>query len=1366
MLIATGTLLWIPFAHPGPRFASPRIALPVAAKPPVVDGMIHEDEWAGGVRLAGMLQVGKTALTHRHADSWFLSDGTSVYIAVRSELPPSGDLVANLHPANDGSNVPTIKDDCIEVWLDPAPESKMHGIYQGLINANGAIFDRRLEPAAAWRGDWKMASKLVDGWWHFEASIALSELGVTQPLPGQTWNMRLGRNWKRPWKQSCWSPLAAHFEERNTMATIQWLADAPVTQMLGIRTADGTKAQYRLRIRNPHPQALPLKIRLDSQPTDSQHAYLDKTFTLASGAAQEFTLDHPACMPEETIYTRIHVTRADTGLVCFHREFDWTLIRPAHRWRTSDKDIGPATRFRNALSFHASFDKGINADTAQGTPTGTPVARKDAQPQFVEGLSGQALLSGKDCAAIAFENAGNLNISEGTLSMWIRPVDWHGPGKGDNNHTLFTNGIAGKGYYGVQMARQVSPGPYLCYYMIQYPWRKGVAILASGEMPTWGPDAWHWLVLTWQHKQVTFYVDGVARGRATFDPPLSKRDLTTPAFRVGTGRGKEQTAIDEVMLFNRCLTPSELKEAKAFCRSSAPDAWDALDFKFAYYPYPDKLKALVSLSGLKDKDQVRKATLALHKVGEKAPIATIEMPAFVKDTSEVIADLPKLENGDYQLALSLDPTPGGLSGTLLRGFTRQRFEWERNRIGTSDLILPPFTPLQVADKTVSSVLRDHVMNEQGLWRQVIAKGAPLLAGPMRFEATHDGKLAQAKTSQLKFTEKSGTRVATTAEFALGETAVRVESAMEYDGVMNCTVHLDGGTVDQLDLLIPVKDAMAPLAHICGERCRANFAGYVPKGEGVVWESSEILKREVLTPFVPYIWVGAEERGICWFAETDRYWALDGTSPCQQLERNGDVLTLRIRIIQTPTRLDPRRTIRFGLQATPVKPMPVRPAHWRRWSEINLDRAMQFIIAGSTGYAGHVYHDPFPYRRDLSVWHKLAECRKTGKLDREFVEKWVDSYPAELLEGDGRTRWMRTVMAGQHMAARQSERFLLYVQGRGITFATPEFQTFQDEWTYRDYNSRVWPAGPRDGLSYSSGPVPSWQDYNLWWLKQQMEIFTDGLYFDCFYILPNKDRVASDAYQLPDGRIQPGLPILDQRQMTKRTATMYLEAGRHPMIGPHMTNSTIMPMMSFAQFGLDWEWHYGRSDFQDRWSRDHIRAACTGLQAGCAPIVIGIGAKGGSAEEVEWLHRTFNGVILTHELIPVWYTVNSYIKHADRRKHGTGRLMYQKIRQHLLAMGIGTPACQTYNYWHEKYPLTLTGIETSGIVHRSESETLIILTDYGEGGEARVAIDAKQLGLTPDTKATDFETGEAVPFERNTLHFPLKKHDMEVIRLIH
>ena len=1349
------------------RFESPQVALPVAAVGPTVDGAIGEDEWAGGARLVGLVPAGRTELAARRAVSWLASDGVRVYFAVKSEAPPDGRLVAALQPADDDAGVQTIRDDSVEVWLDPHHGEKGQGLYQGIFNSLGAVFDRQHDPARKWRGDWRLASKVIDGWWHFEGSVSLASLGVTGPLTGQTWGVRLARNWKNPGEQATWAPLAVQFDSRDTMSVIRWLDRAPVTQMVSNRTPDGAKCRYTLRIANPHAQALSVRARLDSQPESSQHATLAEVHAIGPGQTREVVLDHRACHPEETIYTRIHLDSPDGATVYFHREFTWALARPANVWGPAGLAGSTLDRIKDSLLFHASFDEGPDADFARGEAAAKTTAQEGGSFQLTEGLAGQAMLSGRDCAWAEYANKGNLDIHEGTLSMWVRPVAW-GPGEqGDMSHAFFVNGRAGEGYFGVQMARFNVKFPHLQCYMIQYPYRPAVHITVTGEVRTWKPEEWHWLVMTWRADELTFYVDGLEKARRGIDPPLSERDLTWPGFHVGKAGGQDQTAIDEVMIFGRCLTQSELRVAKLFCRSSqAAAAWDAVQLDFGYYPYYGKLKARADINAVTGKEGVRGARLMVREAGATEPVATIRMPAFRDFVSEIIADLPDLAEGRYELALRLDGGPDGLEGELVRDFERRRFEWEHNGLGKSDLILPPFTPLRVDGQTVHAVLREHRLNGQGLWDQVVAKGEPILAGPMQFEAWADGEGAEIREAQLRFTESRDTRVVTQARWSVGEVRAEVGGQFDYDGMMLCTVELSGsGTLDRLDLVIPVRDGSAPLGHFIGERCRDNFAGAIPAGIGVVWDSGETLKHDLIGPFCPYIWVGEEERGIAWFAENDRGWAVDGQTPCQQLEREGGVLTVRVRLVQTPTEMSeeaPRRIV-FGLQATPVKPMPERPANWRTWTAGDAaPGATTFTIAGSTHYIGSLVHEPFPYQRDLSLWEKFGEVRRTGEPDYTLAEAWIDRYPEEVFSMYPRQQYLNSVRGGFRMVAQQPDRMLVYVQGRGATFRTPEFQTFQDEWTDGDYTPRAWPTGYDARSAYSTEPIPSWQDFTIWWLKQQMDTFTDGLYFDNFFMIPVKDRVISSAYQLPDGRVQPSVSWANMREMMRRTSTLYIEAGRHPMIGPHMTNVSSAPMMAFAQFGLDWEWHYGRSDFQNRWSRDHIRAACAGRQTGCAPVVIGIGAKGGSAEEVEWLHRTFNGVILTHELIPCWYTVNTFIPPEERRERTTSRELYYNTRKLLFGMGIGTDACRTYNYWEDDYPLTIDGAETSSIVHRGERKIVVVVTDWGDGAAVKARLDVDRLGLGPDFTATDFETGEPVERAGATLTFELAEHDYRTI----
>ena len=1362
------------------KFQVPQVALPLMQRAPVVDGAIGEEEWGGAARWVGLCDLGKSDLSQRHAVVWLGSDGNRVYFAFKTEAPPEG--LITVHEAGEGDeDTKAFRDDSVEVFFDiDRAASPAKGVYQGVFNAAGAIYDSRHQPPANWRGAWQLANRVIDGWWHYECSIPLASMGARAPLVGQTWGFRLVRDWKAPWQQSPLSPLASHFADRGSMAAVSWSDTAPVVQMLDHRTPDGKKVHYTMRVHNPHTKPVAIKVRIDSQCSESQHTYLDEAYTVAPGQSEQIELKHHAVTLDESIYTRIHVTSPGGEAVYYHREYSWSLARPEKIWGKVQEALGPLAKIKKALTFHASFDSGIDADFAKGDAKGSPHPGQGGKVQLVEGASGKALLSGAGGATVLYTLAENFGIDEGTLSLWIRPLKWLGPGQGDKSHAIFQTGRPGKGYFGFQMARHNAPGPYLQWYMIQYPWRSVVAMNVTDDVPEWTEDQWHWLVMTWTTERVSFYVDGRRKGSKGFNPPLGTRDLTAPTFQVGkSSGGPEATAIDEVMIFDRCFSDSELRQARLFCRSSTgAAAWEAVQFDFGHYPYYKRLKARVDINGLQGKESVSGATLALRTVGAADPLATLRLPAFEDFATEIIAAVPELPDGQYQLSLRLQGGPKELEGELVREFARKVFPWEHTSIGTSDRILKPFTPLRVAGRVVHTVLREHTIGAQGLWDQVVTAGEPLLAAPMRFEAWVDGKPVPVKPerSDISTPQELGldgcTRATVRSEFHVGQTRASMTSRIDYDGLMHCTLELTGdaagATLDRLDLVIPVTDAMAPLAHICGERLRQNFAGYLPKGAGVVWDASTTVKHELIGPFCPYIWVGAEERGICWFGENDRGWVVDGETPCQEIERQAGVLTIRVRLVQKPTALPRTDGLRmeFGLQATPVKPMPEHPRNWRTWSNQRYPGAMTYTIAGSTYYYGVVFHEPFPNNYDLTLWQKFGEARRTGEADRAFVKTWIDAYPAGLFEERPRSNIESHVHGGFNMVASQPDRMLVYIQGRGATFWSEEFKTFQDEWSNTDYNTRVWRSGLQAGLSYTVEPVPSWQDHNLWWLKQQMETFTDGLYFDNFFTIPVTDRVLSNAYKKPDGRIQPAVPVGNMRQMMRRTSTMYIEAGRHPMIGPHMTNATLVPVMAFAQFGLDWEWHYGRSDYQERWSRDHIRAACIGRQTGCAPIVIAIGSRGADAEEVEWLNRTFNGVVLTHELIPSWYTVNRHIPAAERKQRTTSRDWYFKTHAALVAMGYGTAACRTHNYWDRNYPLAVTGVDASSILHRGKDRTAIVITDWGDGGTARLALDLPALGVKVGASATDFETGEALAWDGDALTVSLKKHDYVTVVVAH
>ena len=119
-----------------------------------------------------------------------------------------------------------------------------------------------------------------------------------------------------------------------------------------------------------------------------------------------------------------------------------------------------------------------------------------------------------------------------------------------------------------------------------------------------------------------------------------------------------------------------------------------------------------------------------------------------------------------------------------------------------------------------------------------------------------------------------------ADWQAGPLKGSLKTQYDYDGMMKCTLTLQPcqTSVRGLTLRIPLSGKIAGLMHACGDGNRHNYAGQTPTGSGKVWDSSKGNKIKIIGTFYPYIWLGGAERGLCWFADTDKDWILDDATP--------------------------------------------------------------------------------------------------------------------------------------------------------------------------------------------------------------------------------------------------------------------------------------------------------------------------------------------------------------------------------------------------------------------------------------------------------------------------------------------------------
>ena len=72
----------------------------------------------------------------------------------------------------------------------------------------------------------------------------------------------------------------------------------------------------------------------------------------------------------------------------------------------------------------------------------------------------------------------------------------------------------------------------------------------------------------------------------------------------------------------------------------------------------------------------------------------------------------------------------------------------------------------------------------------------------------------------------------------------------------------------------------------------------------------------------------DDRALQWFADNDHNWVIGKDYPCVELRRSGGEVELQVNLVRKSGVLGTVRRVRFGLIATPVKPLP---SGWRNLS---------------------------------------------------------------------------------------------------------------------------------------------------------------------------------------------------------------------------------------------------------------------------------------------------------------------------------------------------------------------------------------------------------------------------------------------------
>ena len=822
---------------------------------------------------------------------------------------------------------------------------------------------------------------------------------------------------------------------------------------------------------------------------------------------------------------------------------------------------------------------------------------------------------------------------------------------------------------------------------------------------------------------------------------------------------------------------------------------------FAYYPSQNKLEVALQV----DEALAAKAGWTAHStaprtvgvrivpLGEgssviEAGTLTLDKNGFARQ----MLSIPELPDGEYAVEYQFGPETVRSPKT----FKRLHFPWEKEKLADDHTVLAPFIPVEVEGSTVRVVDRSYTINKFGLFDSAVSLGRELLARPMQM-------ILETETGAAEWNPGSVSGRVVRQDLATFQTetvsdALKLNSQVEIeeDGCAKVTLKLapgaKSGVIQSLTLEIALKDSEVPLFHYNGDNSmRNNYGGVTPRGgkivwdttsqistpvvwkaepgpdDGVIWDSTQIKqwKNQYLAdyrPFVPYLWLGSEARGLAWFGESEEGYVV-GDQPIQEIKRRNGEVVLRIRLIGKPTTLEKERKIVFGLMASPGKPMA---EGWRR------------PVASGIGpvvcWGGYRCSSKYPDGGDYKIVDKIQEARVTGKVDEAWFRERDKNrvWPDRLMQDDPKQKWswLDSVLHFANRAAESGNKPAgTYFEEHATDTLLPEWEVFQDEWAAAEFD-RFRPKKSNAGVFSAT-----YRDFALWHANQWMSRGV-SIYFDNTKIRRSYNERFGPGWRNEKGELLFGNAIWGPRQYYKRMwklmAQWNAKGAPYPIdVTYHVTNTQFIPFNTWSSALLDLEHRYRRPEGMDKattpkevWEMadlpfpaDYTRAVSLARQSGSIPMVLDP-LRSGSR------HKFFD----VHDARTILANWGMQRVHEIR---GPNSEYKPKVKELSLkydnAMNsFGYPGeTLSHNYWNEQSATTVSNPEVKWLylTRNKAPKGLLLLQSYSpEAVKTSVSVPgAKQLVDVETREVLNNGTEIALPANYGTRMFLVSEDNGEV-----
>lgn len=498
----------------------------------------------------------------------------------------------------------------------------------------------------------------------------------------------------------------------------------------------------------------------------------------------------------------------------------------------------------------------------------------------------------------------------------------------------------------------------------------------------------------------------------------------------------------------------------------------------------------------------------------------------------------------------------------------------------------PVTAVQTESGTAVSMWdRTYTLERDVLFTSIISRGNEILSAPMRLIGLENGEEIIWREQQSFIFEKTEENAVICGAQECNSFVVNTALSVDFDGycAMDIKVMPRGQTVaevfgldqekknefslDKLWLEIPLKKEYVSLFHYFPHQPVPAFEDESRGFEYSAVCMSRTIPCSMKFPFKPLLWVGNENQGLCWCADSDENWEPADRSNAIEIIDGKEEVLLRFHLIDGTAKAwkpvaghaknytYPPLSFRMGIQATPVKPFVENPY---REKILHID-CFKKILEEYDDFLAR----PVVEGSSESGYDRMQRLGVTTLL---LHEKWnkIQNY-WELSEPTDRLA--RTIISECH---KRGIKVIPYF-GYEISSLNPKYSEYA--------SSRMQKA---DGV-YGGGwyRKPNQRDYCLCFCSQYARDMAEGVKrliekygFDGIYLdstlYPN-GCINTDhgcGYIDLEGRLRPTYPMTALRGFMRSLYEYFEPLGK--MINPHLSNCCNIPALSFSHLNWDGE----------------------------------------------------------------------------------------------------------------------------------------------------------------------------------------------------